>query len=41
MIHSSVSTAVLHDAPCPVLVVHGDAEAQTATTTVAGTALVH
>jgi nucleotide-binding universal stress UspA family protein len=41
MIHGSVSTAVLHDAPCPVLVVHGDAEAQTATTTVAGTALVH
>jgi nucleotide-binding universal stress UspA family protein len=23
MIHPSVSTAVLHDAPCPVLVVHG------------------
>jgi len=26
MIHGSVSTAVLHDAPCPVLVVHGAAE---------------
>ncbi len=26
IVHGSVSTAVLHDAPCPVLVVNGDAE---------------
>jgi nucleotide-binding universal stress UspA family protein len=26
IVHGSVSTAVLHDAGCPVLVVHGDAE---------------
>jgi nucleotide-binding universal stress UspA family protein len=26
IVHGSVSTAVLHDAPCPVLVVNGDAD---------------
>jgi nucleotide-binding universal stress UspA family protein len=41
MIHGSVSTAVLHDAPCPVLVVHGDSEQTTRLTAVAETAVVH
>jgi nucleotide-binding universal stress UspA family protein len=40
MIHGSVSTAVLHDASCPVLVVHGDA-APLAHPTVAKVAVSH
>jgi len=41
MIHGSVSTAVLHDAPCPVLVVHGDAKPLAEATAVAQAAVAH
>jgi nucleotide-binding universal stress UspA family protein len=40
MIHGSVSTTVLHDAPCPVLVVHGTGKPLAETTT-PGLAIAH
>jgi nucleotide-binding universal stress UspA family protein len=41
MIHGSVSTAVLHDAPCPVLVVRGSPEPLAEATSAPGAAIAH